>query len=68
MIPVGAVISAGEVVFRAIKFSTFATSPMYRYLLHHSHLPFLVYTLRLIVLPVADTGFDWTACLGDTCH
>ena len=41
---------------------------MYRYLLHHSHLSFLVYTLRLIVLPVADTGFDWPARLGDTCH
>jgi len=37
---------------------------MYRYLLHHSLPSFLVYSLRLIVLPVVDTGFDWTACLG----
>jgi hypothetical protein len=37
---------------------------MYRYLFHHSLLSFVVYSLRLIVLPVAYTGFDWTACLG----
>jgi hypothetical protein len=28
------------------------------------YLPLFVYSLRLIVLPAADTGFDWTACLG----
>ena len=35
---------------------------MYRYLLHHLSLSFLVYSLRLIVLCVA--GFDWTAFVG----